>query len=200
MKTISTQTEIQSQPNPLTNSASTCSKRCSLPCSWPIVISAAVIFLLYLLYCPHKTTGQKKRIFAKRKPSHIFACEPFCDLFKSANYFAKRRFSHTVSCETVCETNRIVSLRTKSHLTHFCDATRIAKGIPNSNPMWLDRNESLQKKIGGEGGYLQMLLWGRECHLALACGWNQFHSLCCLKELQWWITDLVHHGLAFGKL
>ncbi len=135
MKTISTQTEIQSQPNPLTNSASTCSKICSLPCSWPIVISAAVIFLLYLLYCPHKTTGQKKRIFAKRKPLHIFACEAFCDLFKSANYFAKRRFSHTVSCETICETNRIVRLRTKSHLTHFCDATRIAKGIPNSSPM-----------------------------------------------------------------
>jgi hypothetical protein len=132
MKTISTQTEIQSQPNPLTNSASTCSKRCSLPCSWPIVISAAVIFLLYLLYCPHKTTGQKKRIFAKRKPSHILACEEICDLFKSPNYFAKRRLSHTVSCETVCETNRIVPLRTKNHLTHFCDATRIAKGIPNS--------------------------------------------------------------------
>jgi hypothetical protein len=31
-------------------------------------------------------------------------------------------------------------------------------------------------------------------------GWNQFHSLCCLEELQWWITDLVHHGLAFSKL
>jgi hypothetical protein len=135
MKTISTQTEIQSQPNPLTNSATTCSKRCSLPCSWPIVISAAVIFLLYLLYCPHKTTGHKKRIFAKRKPSHIFACEAFCDLFKSTNYFAKCRFSYIVSYETICETNRIIRLRTKSHLTHFCDATRIAKGIANSSPM-----------------------------------------------------------------
>ncbi len=132
MKTISTQTEIQSQPNSLTNSASTCSKRCSLPCSWPIVISATVIFLLYLLYCPHKTTCQKKRIFVKRKPSHILACEAFCDLFKSPNYFAKHRLSHTVSCETICETNKIVPLRTKNHLTHFCDATRIAKGIPNS--------------------------------------------------------------------
>jgi hypothetical protein len=59
MKTISTQTEIESQPNPLTNSASTCSKKCSLPCSWPIFISAIVIFLLYLLYCPYNTTGKK---------------------------------------------------------------------------------------------------------------------------------------------
>jgi hypothetical protein len=32
MKTILTQTEIESQPNPLTNSASTCSKKCSLTC------------------------------------------------------------------------------------------------------------------------------------------------------------------------
>jgi hypothetical protein len=63
---------------------------------------------------------------------HILACEEFCDLFKSSNYFAKRRLSHTVSCETICETNRIVPLRTKNHLTHFCDATHIAKGIPNS--------------------------------------------------------------------
>jgi len=59
MKTISTQTEIESQPNPLTNSASTCWKRCSLPCSWPIFISATMIFLLYLLYCPHNITGKK---------------------------------------------------------------------------------------------------------------------------------------------
>jgi hypothetical protein len=135
MKTISTQTEIQSQPNPLTNSASTCSKRCSLPCSWPIVISAAVIFLLYLLYllyCPHKTTSQKKRIFAKHRTSHILTCEAVCDLFKSRNSFAKRRLSHTVSCEAVCETNSIVPLQTKRHLKHLCDAIRIAKGIPNS--------------------------------------------------------------------
>jgi hypothetical protein len=132
MKTISTQTEIQSQPNPLTNSASTCSKRCSLPCSWPIVISAAVIFLLYFLYCPHKTTGQKKCIFAKRRTSHILTCEAVCDLFKSTNSFAKHKLSHTVSCEAVCETNSIITLRTKRHLTHLCDAIRIAKGIPNS--------------------------------------------------------------------
>jgi len=70
MKRISTQTEIESQPNPLTNSASTCSKRCSLPCSWPIFISAAVIFLLYLLYCPHNTTGKKNalRIYSNLRP------------------------------------------------------------------------------------------------------------------------------------
>jgi hypothetical protein len=148
MKTISTQTEIQSQPNPLTNSASTCSKRCSLPCSWPIIISAAVIFLLYLLYYPHKTTGKKKRIFAKRITSHILTCEAVCDWFKSTNFFAKRRLSHNVFCKAVCETNNIVPLRTKRHLKHLCDAIRIAKGIPNS-PMWLDRNESLQKKNGG---------------------------------------------------
>jgi len=132
MKTISTQTEIQSQPNPLTNSASTCSKRCSLPCSWPIVIYAAVIFLLYLLYCPHKTTGKKKRIFAKRRTSHILTCEAVCDLFKSTNSFAKRRLSHTVSYEAICETNSIIPLRTKRHLKHLCDAIRIVKGIPNS--------------------------------------------------------------------
>ncbi len=132
MKTISTQTEIQSQPNPLTNNASTCSKRCSLPCSWPIVISAAVIFLLYLLYCPHKTTCQKKRIFAKRRTSHILTCEVVCDLFKSTNSFAKRKLSHTVSCEAVCETNNIVPLQTKRHLKHLCNVIRIAKGIPNS--------------------------------------------------------------------
>jgi hypothetical protein len=132
MKTISTQTEIQSQPNPLTNSASTCSKRCSLPCSWPIVIFAAVIFLLYLLYCPHKTTGQKKRIFAKRRISYILTCKTVCDLFKSRNSFAKRRLLPTVSCEAVCETNSIVHLRTKRHLKHLCDAIRIAKDIPNS--------------------------------------------------------------------
>ncbi len=132
MKIISTQTEIQSQPNPLTNSASTCSKRCSLPCSWPIVISAGVIFLLYLLYYPHKTTGKKKRIFAKRRTSHILTCKAVCDLFKFTNSFAKQRLSHTVSCEAVCETNSIVPLQTKSHLKHLCDAIRIAKGIPNS--------------------------------------------------------------------
>jgi hypothetical protein len=132
MKIISTQTKIQSQPNPLTSSASTCSKRCSLPCSWPIVISTAVILLLYLLYCPHKTTGQKKCIFAKRRPSHILTCEAVCDLFKSTNSFAKCRLSHTISCKAVCETNSIVPLRTKSHLTHLCNAICIAKGIPNS--------------------------------------------------------------------
>jgi hypothetical protein len=132
MKIISTQTEIQSQPNPLTNSASTCSKRCSLPCSWSIVISAGVIFLLYLLYCPHKTTGQKKRIFAKRRTLHILICEAICDLFKSTNSFAERRLSHIIFCEAVFETNSIIPLRTKSHLKHLCDAIRIAKGIPNS--------------------------------------------------------------------
>ncbi len=70
MKTISTQTKIESQPNPLTNSASTCSKRCSLPCSWPIFIFAAVIFLLYLLYCPHNTTSKKNalRIYSSLGP------------------------------------------------------------------------------------------------------------------------------------
>ncbi len=157
MKTISTQIEIQSQLNPLTNSASTCSKRCSLPCSWPIVISIAVIFLLYLLYCPHKTTGKKKRIFSKRRTSHILTCEAVCDLFKSTNSFAKRKLSHIVSCEAVYETNSIVPLRTKSHLTHLCDAIRIAKGIPNRN--YLTRQKRIfVKKNGGEGGYLQILL------------------------------------------
>jgi hypothetical protein len=112
MKTISTQTEIESQPNRLTNSASTCSKRCSLPCSWPIVISATVIFLLYLLYCPHNTIGQQKRIK---------------NLFKSSTTFAKHRPWHTETCEAVCETNPIVSLRNKRHLTYLCDAICIAK-------------------------------------------------------------------------
>jgi hypothetical protein len=148
MKIISTQTEIQSQPNRLTNNASTCSKRCSLPCSWPIVISAAMIFLLYLLYYPHKTTCQKKCIFAKRRTLHILTCKVVCDLFKSTNSFAKRRLSHTVSCEAVYETNNIVPLQTKRHLKHLCDVIRIAKGIPNS-PMWFNRNESLQKKMEG---------------------------------------------------
>ncbi len=145
MKTISTQTEIESQPNPLTNSASTCSKRCSLPCSWPIVISAAMIFLFYLLYCPHNTTGPKKHIK---------------NLFKSLTTFAKRRPSHIETCEAICETNPIVCLRNKRHLTYLCDAIRIAKV---SQTVLFDLTETqlysnlCRKKNGGEGGYLQML-------------------------------------------
>ncbi len=59
----------------------------------------------------------------------------------------------------------------------------------------MDRNsqacESLQERNGGKGlGYLQMLLWGRECHLALACGW-------CLEPFSLtllpWETSMVDH-------
>ncbi len=106
MKTISTQIEIQSQPNPLTNSASTCSKRCSLPCSWPIVISAVVIFLLYLLYCPHKTTGQKNpylrsvdlRIFWLAKQFAI--CSSLRTLLWSADFrilFLAKQFAKQIA-------------------------------------------------------------------------------------------------------
>jgi hypothetical protein len=83
-----------------------------LPCSWPIVISAAVIFLLYLLYYPHNKIGQKKCIK---------------NLFKSPTTFAKRRPLHTETCEAVCETNPIVYLRNKRHLTYICDVIRTAK-------------------------------------------------------------------------
>ncbi len=82
--------------------------------------------------------------------------------------------------------------------TYLCDAIHIAKvshrkGIANS-PIWFDRNsqacESLQERNGREGGYLQMLLWSQECHLALACGW-------CLEPVSLallpWGTSMVDH-------
>ncbi len=107
--------------------------------------------------------------------------------------FAKRRPSHTEICEAVCETNPIISLRNKRHLTYLCDAICITK-VSQTKTIWLDKNstlfESLQERNGGEGGYLQMLLWGPECHLALACGWwVEPISLALLP----WGTSMVDH-------
>jgi hypothetical protein len=46
----------------------------------------------------------------------------------------------------------------------------------------------LLERNGGEGGYLQMLLWGWECHFGLACGW-------CLEPVSLvllpWRTSMV---------
>jgi len=91
-----------------------------------------------------------------------------------------------------CQNAIYLSLRCNSHRKGIAKVSH-HKDIANS-PIWLDRNsqacESLQERNGGEGGYLQMLLWGRECHLALACGW-------CLEPVSLallpWGTLMVDH-------
>jgi len=112
---------------------------------------------------------------------------------------------HFCETQTFAYWNLRSNLRNKSHRIYYrnpkrqnaiylflrCNSHR--KGIANS-PIWLNRNsqacESLQERNGGEGGYLQMLLWGRECHLALACGW-------CLEPVSFallpWGTSMVDH-------
>ncbi len=151
MKTISTQTDSKSQPNPLTNSASTCSKRCSLPCSWPIFISIAVIFLLYLLYCPHNTIGKKTHKKSIQVSNH------FCE----AQTFAYWNLRSSLPNKSHCIYYRNPKRQNAIDLSLQCNLHR--KGIANS-PIWFDRNsqacESLQERNGGEGGYLQKLLWG----------------------------------------
>ncbi len=112
---------------------------------------------------------------------------------------------HFCEAQTFAYWNLRSSLRNKSHRIYYRNPKRQNaiylslrcnshhKGIANSL-IWLNRNsqacESLQERNGGEGGYLQMLLWSRECHLALACGW-------CLEPaslaLLPWGTSMVDH-------
>ncbi len=191
MKIISTQTEIESQPNPLTNSASTCWKRCSLPCSWPIFIFAAVIFLLYLLYCPHNTIGKKKHKEFIQVFDHF--CETQTFAYWNLRSSLRNKLLRIYYRNPKGQNSIYLSLRCNSHHKGIAKVSH-RKGIAKS-PVWLDRNsqacESLQEKNGGEGlGYLQMLLWGQECHLALACGW-------CLEPFSFallpWGTLMVDH-------
>ncbi len=125
MKTISTQTEIESQSNPLTNSASTCWKRCSLPCSWPIFISAAVIFLLYLLYCPHNTTGKKKH------KESIQVSDHFCEAQTFAYWHLRsslRNKSHRIyDCNPKGQNSIYLFLRCNSHRKSIAKVSQIVQ-------------------------------------------------------------------------
>ncbi len=133
----------------------------------------------------------------KTHKESIQVSDHFCEVQNFAYWHLRSRLrnkSHRIYYRNPKGQNSIyLSLRCNSHRKGIAKLSH-RKGIAKS-PVWLDRNsqacESLQEKNGGEGlGYLQMLLWGRECHLALTCGWRlEPFSLALLP----WGTSMVDH-------